>query len=253
MLICSGKSTTLRQFQLHYTPNAFRTERLLWRSIVQLNVVRSVLTVLDTLSEAQAESLQVLQSTNGQGDDPNEEPLLFSDDFEILKSRLDPLRRVEEILIAKLGDEEGLVGGGSNGGSLPNSPGGIPRPSIQQKKRKQEVTVRSTAMDKLRVKLLGGPAGTRPQSEGDGANWDEPTEVIYHCREEMMALWEDPTVREVLRRRRVRVEEGPGLSVYFFFLFSPASAFRGLTLFISFLDDLERVTSAGYIPSDGKL
>lgn len=226
----SGKSTTLRQFQLHYTPNAFRAERLLWRSIVQLNVVRSVLTVLDTLSEAQTESLQALQSTGGQSDDPNEEPLLFSDDFEILKAHLDPLRRVEEILIAKLGDEEGPVGGGSNGNSLPNSPGGIPRPGIQQpqKKRKQEVTVRSTAMDKLRVKLLGGPSGTRPQSEGDGANWDEPTEVIYHCREEMMALWEDPTVREVLRRRRVRVEEGPGF----------------------FLDDLERVTSAGYIPSD---
>ncbi|GJJ10737.1 hypothetical protein Clacol_004964 [Clathrus columnatus] len=231
----SGKSTTLRQFQLHYTPNAFRTERLLWRSIVQLNVVRSILTVLDTLSEAQSESLQAIQSSNVENSDAaSDDPLFFSDDFEILKSRLDPLRRVEEILIAKLGDEEAPVGGGSNGGggagnNIAYSPGGgIPRPGLQQKKRKQEVTVRSTAMEKLRVKLLGGPGGARPQSEGEGADWDEPTEVIYHCREEMMALWEDPTVREVLRRRRVRVEEGPGF----------------------FLDELERVTSAGYVPSD---
>lgn len=217
----SGKSTTLRQFQLHYTPNAFRAERLLWRSIVQLNVVRSILTVLDTLSEAQAESLQTFHSHNGTAEDSSEDPLLFSDEFEILKARLDPLRGVEEILIAKLGDEEGPVGGGSNGGS---SPGGILRPGFQHKKRKQEVAVRSTAMEKLRVRLLGTGAGARPQSEGDGADWDEPTEVIYHCREEMMALWEDPTVREVLRRRRVRVEEGPGLSVsYFIFPFQPLS------------------------------
>jgi len=41
--------------------------------------------------------------------------------------------------------------------------------------------------------------------------WDEATEVLCHCREEMMALWEDPTMREVLHHRKVCVEEGPGL------------------------------------------
>ncbi|GJJ09023.1 hypothetical protein Clacol_003244 [Clathrus columnatus] len=45
----SGKSTTLKQFQLAYTPNSFRQERLAWRPVVYLNLVRSVRRVLDAL------------------------------------------------------------------------------------------------------------------------------------------------------------------------------------------------------------
>ncbi|KIY63155.1 G-alpha-domain-containing protein [Cylindrobasidium torrendii FP15055 ss-10] len=47
----SGKSTTLRQFQRLYTPTAFREERVLWRAVIQLNVVRSVRVILDALSQ----------------------------------------------------------------------------------------------------------------------------------------------------------------------------------------------------------
>ncbi|KAK0215483.1 guanine nucleotide binding protein, alpha subunit [Armillaria fumosa] len=35
----SGKSTTLRQFQRLYTPTAFREERILWRAVIQLNIL----------------------------------------------------------------------------------------------------------------------------------------------------------------------------------------------------------------------
>ncbi|KAL1730434.1 guanine nucleotide binding protein, alpha subunit [Schizophyllum commune] len=45
----SGKSTTLRQFQRLYTPTAFREERILWRAVIQLNVVRSMRTILDAV------------------------------------------------------------------------------------------------------------------------------------------------------------------------------------------------------------
>ena len=65
-----------------------------------------------------------------------------------------------------------------------------------------------------------------PHSTAD--EWDEPTKVICHCCKETMALWEDPTVREVLKRRKVCVEESPGF----------------------FLDDLEHITSAKYLPSN---
>ncbi|KAF8520924.1 G-alpha-domain-containing protein [Hysterangium stoloniferum] len=206
----SGKSTTLRQFQLQYTPHAFRAEKLLWRAIVQLNVVRSMLTVLDALSEAQSESLQTLHATP---DDVSDDPLFFSDDFEIIKARLEPLRGVEEVLIAKLGDEEAAVGARVAFGG-------------KKKRGKQEVAVRSAAMAKLRAwGTLGTSASPTAEEE---AEWDEPTGVIWSCREEMMALWEDATVREVLKRRKVRVEEGPGF----------------------FLDDLERITATGYMPSD---
>lgn len=43
-----------------------------------------------------------------------------------------------------------------------------------------------------------------------------------------MTLWHDPTVRDMLRRRKIRLEEFPGF----------------------FLDDLERVTALKYMPND---
>ncbi|EIN14248.1 G-alpha-domain-containing protein [Punctularia strigosozonata HHB-11173 SS5] len=38
----SGKSTTLKQFQLLHTPETFHAERIAWRSVIYLNLVRSI-------------------------------------------------------------------------------------------------------------------------------------------------------------------------------------------------------------------
>jgi hypothetical protein len=38
----SGKSTTLKQFQLLHTPAAFQAERMAWRFVIYLNLIRSV-------------------------------------------------------------------------------------------------------------------------------------------------------------------------------------------------------------------
>ncbi|RDB29275.1 Guanine nucleotide-binding protein alpha-4 subunit [Hypsizygus marmoreus] len=46
----SGKSTTLKQFQLLHTPAAFRAERMAWRAVIYLNLVRSITRILDALS-----------------------------------------------------------------------------------------------------------------------------------------------------------------------------------------------------------
>ncbi|KAL5498686.1 hypothetical protein ACEPAH_2041 [Sanghuangporus vaninii] len=48
----SGKSTTLKNFQLMNSPKAFRAERLSWRAVVQLNIVRSVRLILDAVADA---------------------------------------------------------------------------------------------------------------------------------------------------------------------------------------------------------
>lgn len=40
---------------------------------------------------------------------------------------------------------------------------------------------------------------------------DEPQEVLHSCRRDMMQLWNDPGVRDVLRRRKIRLEEASGL------------------------------------------
>ena len=51
------------EFQRLYTPNAFREERILWRSVIQLNLVRSVRAVLDAVA-ADAAAAQALQNTS---------------------------------------------------------------------------------------------------------------------------------------------------------------------------------------------
>jgi guanine nucleotide-binding protein subunit alpha len=38
----------------------------------------------------------------------------------------------------------------------------------------------------------------------------EVDSVLEACRDDMVLLWKDPVVREVLHRRDVRLEEGPG-------------------------------------------
>ncbi|KAJ7484519.1 G-protein alpha subunit-domain-containing protein [Mycena latifolia] len=48
----SGKSTLLRQFERLYAPERFERERMQWRGIVQLNIVKSMRTVLGAVDPA---------------------------------------------------------------------------------------------------------------------------------------------------------------------------------------------------------
>jgi len=57
---------------------------------------------------------------------------------------------------------------------------------------------------------------------------DEPQDVLHACRNDMITLWSDPLVRNILRRRKIRLEEFPGF----------------------FLNDLERIASLKYLPND---
>lgn len=46
----SGKSTTLKNFQLHFTPRKFEEDAEAWRTVIYLNLIRSVNYLLDVLS-----------------------------------------------------------------------------------------------------------------------------------------------------------------------------------------------------------
>ncbi|KAH0591330.1 hypothetical protein H2248_001409 [Termitomyces sp. 'cryptogamus'] len=45
----SGKSTTLKQFQLLHAPAVFRSERMAWRTVIYLNLVKSITRILEAL------------------------------------------------------------------------------------------------------------------------------------------------------------------------------------------------------------
>ncbi|KAI0296788.1 guanine nucleotide binding protein, alpha subunit [Multifurca ochricompacta] len=183
----SGKSTTLKNFQMQYARETWLEERSSWRAIIQLNLIRSIVTLLDLKHR-------------------------------LLRLRLAPLRGVQQDLQRRLG--AAAVEESYNPG-----PGGVlPRPS--------EFAVRSrdgwrSALERFR---------TRPQDAQETARAAdarvrkaaEVTEVVVGCAEDMRALWEDSAVQEMLRRKKIRMEEEPGF----------------------FLNDIERIAARDYEPSD---
>ncbi|KAI0634833.1 G-alpha-domain-containing protein [Trametes polyzona] len=226
-LLLLGQSES--EFQRLYTPNAFREERILWRAVIQLNIVRSIHTILDALGDIRRRDVypSSIYTSEPDSDSESEHQVSLPYHLEDLRRRLYPLRHVESLLIAKLvppNEHEATtlgVGGSNsvNGNVSPYGSGSQPSHAFHH----QEVFVRPGASWKMRT--FG-----RPQSAGTTGQEtiDESQTVLHHCRSDMAALWGDPVVRQILRRRKIRLEESPGF----------------------YLNDLERVTSLSYMPSD---
>ncbi|KIM78223.1 hypothetical protein PILCRDRAFT_75828 [Piloderma croceum F 1598] len=217
----SGKSTTLRHFQRLYTPTAFRAERVLWRAVIQLNLVRSIRTITDALSDHRRPSV------DSGGDDSEDELQGIPREIELLTVQLLPLRHIEALLIEKLvpANEEEATHLGHKGKSNSSISSGSDR-SFQS----QEVFVRgATSWKGVLAKGVNRFHGWPTSAGTTGLETrDEPQEVLHACRKEIKTLWSDPFVREILRRRKIRLEEFPGF----------------------FLNDIDRVSSLKYIPND---
>lgn len=163
--------------------------------------------------------------------------------LESLKARLLPLRHIESLLIAKLvppNEDEATQLAGPSHSMYPPGPGG-------NSFRSQEVFVRpgnswKGALSKARVHGNADLERTplsgygRPNSAGNVGleTPDEAQEVLNSCRRDIMQLWNDQGVRDVLRRKKIRLEEGPGLSVvppnaFFSFMFPDYSIIASWT------------------------
>ncbi|KAJ7072562.1 guanine nucleotide-binding protein alpha-4 subunit, partial [Mycena amicta] len=204
----SGKSTTLKNFQLINSPKAFKAERASWRAVVHLNIVRSIRLILNALAEAEAYSA----SKSPAPDDPVY-PVLTSE-LRALKMRLLPLQQVEAALLGKL------------------TPGAKLRAieAPDEAPTSAEVSVHSGApwknafsrlMNNVRSSV-DGPETTEPQDSKDAR------QLLHACSEDMVRLWNDPIVKEVLEVHRLRLQDMAGF----------------------FLDSIERVTDLYYEPTD---
>ncbi|KIK55033.1 hypothetical protein GYMLUDRAFT_62818 [Collybiopsis luxurians FD-317 M1] len=282
-----GKSTTLRQFQRLYTPTAFREERILWRAVIQLNIVRSVRIILDALNRPSSPPLSPSTSPKshtrslpnhrkrqqtsqfGTSSETSQTEEYFSGvhsgnevsdhesdseshnsfrldppALEALKMRLIPLRHIEALLIAKLVPPDEDEATHLAGPSPPEQT--YPPSNSKSSYRTQEIFVRPNrawkgGLARARVHYSSS-SGVRSSEESASVNSgrpisagtlgletsDEPQEVLNACRSDIMLLWADRGVKELLHRRKIRLEESPGF----------------------FLNDLERVTSLKYIPTD---
>ncbi|PCH44780.1 G-alpha-domain-containing protein [Wolfiporia cocos MD-104 SS10] len=257
----SGKSTTLRQFQRLYTPSAFREERCLWHSIIQLNLVRSIHTILDALADvrphelpfsppspslapslsfgsytqppspprpfhAHAHSMRsTLYSDSDAETDSTDAPTLPAH-LTALRQRLACLQAVEELLISR------IVPPSEDAPYLHQAYPAAPFATASASTARMhagatgEVFVRPSAGWK-RALRPGASARYNVNTAGEETTV-EVQSVLAQCRVDMMTLWKDSTVKSVLKKRKIRLEESPGF----------------------FLDELERVASLKYTPSD---
>ncbi|KAJ6631176.1 guanine nucleotide binding protein, alpha subunit [Mycena sp. CBHHK59/15] len=213
----SGKSTTLKNFQLMYDPKAFRAESASWRAIVQLNVVRSIHVILDVITRAQ-------NKRTAEGRAPDSPAI--ADDLLALKVRLSPLVHIEEVLMRRLipaGPDKSDAARLAQLAHVPYAE--RPRTVIR------EVAVNSATQWKDVFARLGG----RDRAGGDGAaaevDWADPGDpgvVLHEHAEDIKALWAHETVQALLVKQNLRLQEAAGF----------------------FLDCLDEVTALRYIPSD---
>ncbi|KAI0263033.1 guanine nucleotide binding protein, alpha subunit [Gloeopeniophorella convolvens] len=259
----SGKSTTLRQFQRIYTPTAFREERIHWRAIIQLNVIRSVHTILGalathrkqavrararTLSDAQWDSRSHLvpsMRANGKAkgkarvadpdsnyeydhyDDPAGDPaahaMVYADAYSDEDARADAELDMLGRRLTPLQHIEALL-----------------RALLVPPSEDEPVDLGAGVAPSPSVLGLAkeisvrpgrwraGGAGARPASAVSAEAADESQRVLFECRQDLMRLWASMRVREILALQRVRLEEESGF----------------------FLNDLERITEYNYVPTD---
>ncbi|KAI0089485.1 guanine nucleotide binding protein, alpha subunit [Irpex rosettiformis] len=250
----SGKSTTLKNFQLLHSQKTFRTERSSWRAVIFLNVVRSIRLILEAIADVHALQNPPPSSPSGRSSTsassspisttpPDSLPKLTSEHLK-LRMRLLPLLQVEEVLIRKLtpagsGEYEatslghitnlpaGLENSGNNSGG---SDSGISGDGAGGGKREREIAVNTQfAWKNMFTRLMTGGSG---RDSGEIGSWegdpDDPGKIIHACGEDMIKLWGDPTIQSVLEFQKIRLQDLPGF----------------------FLDELDRITAAKYVPTD---
>jgi hypothetical protein len=148
---------------------------------------------MDTILESQTECYG-----SEEGSDSEEN---ISDELRALTIRLLPLKHAEEILVSKIFSKNEEAATGLNSHAVYTSP-----------RRSREIFVRPGSGWKG---LLARWSSSTPANSGASTlESDEPQELLHSCRGDIMTMWNDPTVRDILRRRKVRLEEFPGLYVH---------------------------------------
>ncbi|TFK81822.1 G-alpha-domain-containing protein [Polyporus arcularius HHB13444] len=258
----SGKSTTVKNFQLAYAYSSFLTERAAWRAVIHLNLVRSITSMMDVLTKEfsvvfPGNDLSSPLEPEYYDDEDEKESIIdltsvrdgLTESHRQLLLRLQPLRRVQRNLEKTLGAASSEEVHSASGSAAPWAS------SVKFRPREFAVTSRSgwkSALNRVRGKGDAASAynekvsmdrsQVRPprrssvsrvseaKSDPDDVepNVEHASQVIAACADDMYALWMDPVVRAVLDRRGMRPEEGPGF----------------------FLNDVKRIAMWDYQPSD---
>ncbi|KAJ7858259.1 guanine nucleotide binding protein, alpha subunit [Mycena olivaceomarginata] len=220
----SGKSTTLKNFQLMCEPKAFRAERASWRAIVQLNVIRSVRIILDALtaSSSAADSPSPRASSSSR----DSHSLRLDADLLALRMRLFPLLEVHDTVMRRLASPSDDLPPASPSPSSFRTPA---LSTIFRRRTGKEVTVNSNVPWKTAFMRDGSERESFATQ--DAVDWEDPTDpgmVLHERAEDLRRLWAHPTVHAALEHQGIRLQESGGF----------------------FLDEIDVVTSQRYVPTD---
>ncbi|PFH48860.1 hypothetical protein AMATHDRAFT_148943 [Amanita thiersii Skay4041] len=232
----SGKTATLKNFQLTYSKREWTEERASWRGVVYLNLVRNVNQILYHLVREMSDRTASMDGNSS--DDSIEEvpvsraktlpPIKFKEKHRLLQQRLAPLISLQKDLEQRLGAAAMEMTTSSVNtaapfeASSPTSRRGISEFSINSSNGWK------SALDKIRT-LRTGRSGVEAEAlKKAGDLEDELVETLVSCRDAMKELYEDTIIQEMLNRRKVRIEDSPGF----------------------FLNDAERIASWNYQPTD---
>ncbi|OAX37975.1 G-alpha-domain-containing protein [Rhizopogon vinicolor AM-OR11-026] len=182
----SGKSTMLRNFQLAFCPTYFHGEALIWKTIIQLNLIGSMKKLLSIVEEELEISSPRSRSPTGSTSTS------LSDHHRRARMRLLPLLSMETNLTRQL------------------------LPEHYDPSRTPEICVRAgsgwkSVLERVTLERRAPPGGPqrRPMTS-DGRSKDDPTLVLAASKDDIISLWEDEAIQGVLRRRGVCLEDTPG-------------------------------------------
>jgi hypothetical protein len=262
----SGKSTTLKQFQLMHAPAAFHADRIAWRAVIYLNLVRSIRRILDAISPDNEDDDNELDSTPRPRHGRRQSTRVA--EYEQYRRALEPLRELEERLIrmlsspdedeptrvppARLDWNNGTTGQGTvtkKGRPAPvitiparqpsfplspvsptSSPGASSSGSSKSKQSEVSVHYRSNWKKAFSLgnKIKSPKSAHTNEIEGWWDDPSDPVHVLHACVQPMIALWKDTNVKQRLREKGLRIEESGGF----------------------FLDEITRITALRYFPTD---
>ncbi|KAJ1309613.1 hypothetical protein OPQ81_006385 [Rhizoctonia solani] len=222
----SGKTTTLKQFQLLQSQSAFSAQLHSYRALIYLNVLNSVRRILNAVALPD-EGDQFLSDTSSSSSHSSRSSYArrhYPPHLAALAIRLRPLLHIQKIL------EHQLRGS--------TDPDIVPPPTRRSRRTEstassgddkqvsqREVTVHAWNLWSERLTRAGNVEG-----EAIVMDWnsrDDPGRIFAACMDDLIALWEDETVQTALAKQRPPIRESPGF----------------------FMDDLARVAAMGYMPS----
>ncbi|TFY69511.1 hypothetical protein EVG20_g3146 [Dentipellis fragilis] len=209
----SGKSTLLKNLQMTYAPKAWDEQRTSWRAVIQLNLIRSINIILDVLCSISPPHTPNTSSDYSRSDDGHK----TNNPSPSPSFRLTDRHTLLRLRLGPLrGVEEDLRRG--LGVSFDND--------FADTEHEQW----ATPFDGPQPTADAGAARVAKESRKEGKNacLDDATGIIASCAEDMKALWEDETVRALLEDKGVTLWQNAGF----------------------FLDDIERIAVAGYVPTD---